>query len=471
MAGSGQISAWYAPNLDEQPGPWIQIGTNVNITMDATADFSLLGDSGSDTSAASITMDQVSLTPAPVGPASLAEDFGDAVQVGTYSYAAATDTHTLVGRGSLDGSGTFRGEQFTGDFIFTALQTDATSSANNARSGIMVRDSMDNGPMAFVGRNPVGSFSSFVWRTNPKGGTSGLNGITQRQRWLRITRRGNQITAQHAPNNSGVPGAWVQIGLPQTVFLQPTIIAGLYCDNAGGVGFNTATFTRVSMVPLHKAPIIDAGQAPATISSPLWLAGAVRDDGLPQAFTTEWAVSFAPGPVTFGQSNNLATSLNFTNEGAYSLRLWAGDGIARSFSELSFFHGVLTPFRLWQATNFSNGSGNTNAAPAADPDEDGLNNAGEYAFGGNPNLAEPHPVTVTLVTEGTNQFLRVTVPRNPEASDLSLAVETSLALSPAYWGTSGLMVEENSPLILQVRENIPIAEAPHRFLRVKITFQ
>jgi hypothetical protein len=459
------VSAFYATNNAGAPGPWTAIGAPTVIAMDATADYSFTADSGSDTVAAVVTFDNLALTPAPAGVATLAEDFGDGTQTGTYSYSTGTDTHTLMGKGSLDGSGMFWGEQFSGDCIITALQLDATSNGNDSRSGIMVRDSMDDGPMAFVGRNPQGAFASFVWRTNPKGGTSGLNGITQKRRWLRIVRRGNTVTALHAPDNSGVPGTWIQLGQPQTVFLQPTIIAGLYCDNAGGVGLNTATFTKFSVVPLHKAPIVDAGPMPTNTASPLALSGSVTDDNQPMPFTSTWSVAAAAGPVSFANSNALATTATFTANGAYVLRLWADDGIARTFDDLNFNN---SPFLAWQSANFTGGASNPNAAADADPDGDGLNNAGEYAYGSNPNIAGPHPVMATLTTIGPDQYLRVTVPKNPSATDVTITVEASPEISPATWTTAGLVIEQNTSTILQVRGAVPISGQPRQFLRIKV---
>jgi hypothetical protein len=466
---NGTVSAFYATNNAGAPGTWVQISTNVSITMDATADYALTGDSGSDTVSATALFDNLTLTPAPSSPAMLVEDFGDATQVGSYSYNGASDTHTLNGRGSLDTSGMFRGEQFTGDFILTALQLDATSTANNAHSGIMIRDSMDNGAMICLGRNPQGAFGCYFWRTNPKGGTSSLSGLTQKQRWYRLVRRGNSLTAFHAPNNSGVPGAWIQFGNAQTVFLQPTIIAGLYCDNGGGVGFNTATFTKFTIEPLNKAPIVDPGVAPTNVMPPLTLNGEVRDDGLPIAFTTEWTVAAAPGPVSFGDSNALNTSATFTNVGGYSLRLWADDGVARSFADLNFNYFVNVGFGEWQAANFAGGSANPNAAPEADPDGDKVNNAGEYAFGTDPNVAGPHSVIPSIAAIGPDRFLRVTISKDPSASDASITVEGSDEVEPAIWSAANLIIEANTPTLLQVRDNVALSSAAWRFLRVRVT--
>jgi hypothetical protein len=398
----------------------------------------------------------------------VAEDFGGTDQVGTYSYSAGTDTHTLNGKGSLDGSGMFWGQQFTGDFVLTVLQLDATSSANNARSGLMIRDSMDDSSMVFFGRNPVGSFSCFVWRTNPKGGTSGLGGVTQKQRWFRIIRRGNQVIALHAPNNSGVPGAWVQLGLPQTTFMQPTIIAGLYCDNSGGVGLNTATFSKFSIVPLNNAPVVDPGLIAASPSSPLALNGRVRDDGLPFDFTSEWMVASAPGPVTFSNAMALATTASFTAGGTYTLRLTANDGLARSFADLTFDHATGGGFAQWQTENFVGGSGNPDAAPEADPDNDGLNNVGEYGLGTNPNMADARPITATITTNGANEYLRMTITRNAAATDAAFVVEAGPEVN-GPWSNAGLVVEANTPSLLQVRDGVAVTPSSRRYMRVRIS--
>ena len=460
------ITASYAPDSGGAPGAWIAIGAPTVIAMDASADYSLTADSGSDTVAASATLDHLTLTPAPVGPATLAEDFGDGTQAGTYSYVSGTDTHTLMGQGRLDGSGFFWGEQFAGDFVLTVLQFDATSGATDARSGIMIRDCMDNGAMAFVGRIPTGSYASFVWRTNPKGGTSGLNGITQKKRWLQFIRRGNQITALHAPDNSGTPGAWAQLGQPQNVFLQPTVQAGLYCDNAGGVGLNTATFTKFSVVPLNKAPVVNPGTAPANATSPLTLSGSVTDDGLPDPFTTIWTVASAPGSVSFANPATLSTTASFTTAGAYTLRLWADDGNARSFADLSF---TSSPFAAWQLANFAGGSANPNAAATANPDGDALDNLTEYALATNPNVPNASPITTDRENLSGSDYFRMTIPRNPAATDLQYAVEWSSDLTPLSWSSAGLITEQNTPGLLVVRDSVPIAGQPKRFYRAKFT--
>ena len=132
-------------------------------------------------------------------------------------------------------------------------------------------------------------------------------------------------------------------------------------------------------------------------------------------------------------------------------------------------NGFKDVIHRWQAANFAGGSSNPVAAPNADPDGDGLNNAGEYAFNTNPNLANAHPVVPSIATNAPDQFLRVTIPRNPSATDALITVEASPEVEPASWSAAGLIVETDTPTLLQVRDNVPLSTAPRRFVRVRVT--
>jgi hypothetical protein len=142
--------------------------------------------------------------------------------------------------------------------------------------------------------------------------------------------------------------------------------------------------------------------------------------------------------------------------------------MARSFDDLSFTYGASTPFQTWQEANFVGGATNPNAMPEADPDGDGLNNAGEYMFGTNPNLTNAHPVVPSITTNGLNEFLRVTMPKNPAATDATISVEASDEVSPANWSAAGLIIEANTTTLLEVRDSVPITSASRRFLRVRV---
>ncbi len=466
-AANDTITASYAPDAAGSPGAWVTIGAPTVVDMDDGADYSLSCNSGSDTIPSTAVFDNLALTPAAVGTAVLLEDFSAGTQTGTYAYDSATNKHTLSGKtGGLESASIFRGEQVSGDFILTVLQLDATSNADSAYSGVMIRDSMDNGAMAFVGRNPFGSYSSFVWRTNAGGSTGGLNGITQKTRWLRLIRRGNQVTALHAPNNAGVPGTWAQLGQPQSVFMTPTVMAGLAVCNGAGVGLNVAQFTSLSIVPLNTAPIVDSGVLPGTITSPLALAANVTDDGLPDPVTMEWSAPVSAGAISFANAAAPSTSATFSAVGDYTLRLTATDGIASTFDDLSFTY--TSAFANWQSANFSGGASNPNAAPLLDPDFDGLVNLLEYALTTDPNASSPNPGVMSKVNISGSDYIRITFAKNPAATDVTTTVQSSTTLGAGSWGNTGFIIESETTTGITVRETTPIGTTQKRFYRANV---
>lgn len=256
------------------------------------------------------------------------------------------------------------------------------------------------------------------------------------------------------------------MGQPQNVFLQPTVICGLYCDNAGGVGLNTATFTKFLVEPLHKAPVVEAGSSAANPNSPLNLAGTVSDDGLPSAFTSLWASINPPGTVVFGNASALTTTASFSANGSYRLRLFADDGVAKSFDDLTF---VKSAFLAWQKANFAGGALNPQAAADADPDQDGESNMAEYLTGTDPNVPGGVSGTLSLVTIGSDQFLRITIPKSPSATDATVVVEAASGLNAPTWSSAGLIIEQNTPTLLQVRDNVPTTSSVERYLRGRIS--
>ncbi len=84
-------------------------------------------------------------------------------------------------------------------------------------------------------------------------------------------------------------------------------------------------------------------------------------------------------------------------------------------------------------------------------------------------MANPSPILADLVTLGPDRFLRVTVPKNPAATDITITVEASPEVQPATWSPSGLVTETNTTTLLRVRDGVPADSAPRRFLRVRVS--
>ncbi len=467
-----QITASYATDASGAPGSWTPIGSPTTISMinDTTQmGLTATGNSTTPVGLCTATFDNVALTPAPSGPALISENFGTAPSTQA-TYAFDGTTYTIAAADSLDGNGAFYGWQYQGDLMVTARLTDATSGALSAKSGIMIRESMDNGGYAHLGRITTGSFSGYIWRSVAAGSGGGVPSFTGKLRWMRLIREGNRITALHAPDVSGAPGTWTQLGSPRTIIMTPNVLVGFAVDNAGGTAgvLNTAKFTNISIVPLNQAPAISI--ASLADISPVSLDATVTDDNfpLPVSLTTQWSQLSGPSSLLFGNATLADTTAAFTLNGSYVVRLQADDSSIRSYRDLGF-EAYTTPFAKWLETTHTGDGDHTLAEADADTDGDGLANLLEYAIGTNGTLASTNPQVITLAPVSGEQYLRIAFPKNPAATDVTFTVEaTSTLADPLSWSSAGLIIETNTATQLIVRDSVPVGPGIKRFMRVRV---
>ena len=85
----------------------------------------------------------------------------------------------------------------------------------------------------------------------------------------------------------------------------------------------------VRLTPYNKAPWVSAGHnlSTRTLEEPVVLNGTVRDDGLPEntPLQVEWRLKYGPGTVTFANPAQPQTTATFSQEGIYTLELFASD--------------------------------------------------------------------------------------------------------------------------------------------------
>ncbi len=477
-ATTGLITAFYAVDVSGAPGAWNPVGTAVAVTMDTNAVLGITATSNSSTTNTTAHFDNLSLSPA--GVAEITEDFGSSNPIpGTNSLV--NGVYTIAASGSLDSGGYFVGRQYFGDFIVTAKLGSASSGATSAKSGIMVRESMDSGAYVFLGRIPTSSFSGYLWRSLAGGSGGGVPSFTQSSRWMRLVRSGNKVTAFHAPDASGAPGAWIQIGQPQTVIMTTPVLVGFAVDNSGGTGLNTCTFSNLTVVPLNKAPIVDPGSVPPWPLTPVALNATVTDDNLPAppVLSLQWSRQAGPGPVTFADPAALSTTAAFTVSGNYMLRLQASDSSVQTFKDLAFT-AYANSYDLWAAQQWASTGGLTNpeSAPEADPDLDTIINVFEWIFGANPFV--PDPARLPQPTVGPASFSLTFARTDESESGSNLLAEwgsdlqswNSLAIGA---GSSGpdpfgvtVTVAENGTSPDTITVTIPLTNAPSGRLFVRL---
>lgn len=122
----------------------------------------------------------------------------------------------------------------------------------------------------------------------------------------------------------------------------------------------------------------------------------------------------------------------------------------------------------WETVKFGNADTGSNA-PDADPDGDGMSNLLEYALDTHPLQPNANPLTHDFVTVGADRHLRLSIPKNPLATNLIYTVETSG--TPGDWSTADTLVETNTAGGLVVRDTVAVSSQNRRFIRLKVQTQ
>jgi hypothetical protein len=118
------------------------------------------------------------------------------------------------------------------------------------------------------------------------------------------------------------------------------------------------------------------------------------------------------------------------------------------------------------------------AGDAADPDDDGFTNLQERAFGFDPLVSSP-PLAPAITPDG---FLALAFPRSADAGDLTFRVQVAGTLGawengsvysplgdvPSNAFTTEVSRTPGEPELITVRDNVPAASAPRRFIRLEI---
>jgi hypothetical protein len=126
---------------------------------------------------------------------------------------------------------------------------------------------------------------------------------------------------------------------------------------------------------------------------------------------------------------------------------------------------TLTPVQAWRLLWFGSTANSGAGADSAIAAGDGIPNLLKYAFGLNPPQLKTNNPVIYDITTG---YLRLTSPKNTNATDVSFHVQATGALTNS-WSTNGPVVDQNSAALLQVHDGTPVLSAPSRFLRLRVT--
>lgn len=149
--------------------------------------------------------DNVTLTPAPSGPALVNDDSGTAPALaGSASFDGTT--YTVAG----GTSGYFYGWQYYGDMVIIARLATYSSGAGSSSGGIRVAESIEGGAQLHLGRTPTGAYSGYYW-TSIAGGVVGVPSGIATGNWMKIVRKGNSTTGYCATDVSGAPARGLKL--------------------------------------------------------------------------------------------------------------------------------------------------------------------------------------------------------------------------------------------------------------------
>lgn len=161
----------------------------------------------------------------------------------------------------------------------------------------------------------------------------------------------------------------------------------------------------------------------------------------------------------------------FSAPGLYHARLAVTDTNGNVCSRRVAIN-VTTTFTLWQQAKFtaSELADSAISGPNADPDQDGIVNLLEYAFGLEPKIPETNAAPAAVITNG---YFTLTYNQYKAATDLTFTVEVSNDLviwnsGPAYFTT--VQTIDNGPTqTVTVRETSLVSSASQRFVRLKLS--
>ncbi|MHC4497728.1 MAG: FN3 associated domain-containing protein, partial [Planctomycetota bacterium] len=178
------------------------------------------------------------------------QDIGTPSAAGSYS--VANGVYTVVGDGEDIWGATddfyYVYTPLTGDGEITARVVSIGHTNDWAKAGVMIRETLSDtsSHAMMIVTPPEGTTDAFSFQwvngTNRDNHTTG--GDVTLPAWVKIVRIGDTFTGYHAPDESGVPGAWVQQASETITMVEDVYIGLCVTSHSDGV-LCTAVFDNV----------------------------------------------------------------------------------------------------------------------------------------------------------------------------------------------------------------------------------
>jgi uncharacterized repeat protein (TIGR01451 family) len=218
-----------------------------------------------------------------------------------------------------------------------------------------------------------------------------------------------------------------------------------------GAAASSGTVTVTDALPAGLTATAISGSGWSATLNPL---SCTRSDALAAG------ASYPPITITVSVAANAPASV--TNTASVS---GGGDAnLANNTASDPTIIIALTPSQAWRLRWFGTTNSSGSAADMAIAAGDGMPNLLKYALGLNPLIPAASPVAGDISTG----HLRLTTPKNPDATDITLLVEVAGDLA-ALWTTNGTTLDQNTPALLQVHANAPVSATDSGYIRLHVT--
>ena len=399
-----------------------------------------------------------------------------AVDLTNYSvqYGKATGTTAFTGltklSGSIQSQHYYLVQEITGSGT-TALPTpDATGTID--LSGTTGKVALVSNQTAVTGSTSAGvvDFVGYGSSANDYEGTSGpapapstttadlrLNGgYTDTNNNLNDFTAGTPNPRNHTVSNTTAAAPDLTVSLSHTGNFTQADAGDTYTVTVGNAGTAATTGTTVTVTDTLPGGLTATGLSGTGWTPAANHLSATRTDALAAGS------SYPALTLTVSVSSTAASSVTNVATVSGGGETNTGNDSASDPTTIT----ALTPSQSWRYQYFGTTANAGNAADTANPTGDGLPNLLKYALGLDPTVPTPSPVTVDVSTG----YLRLTTPKNPNATDVTVVVQVSGTLSdPSSWSTSETTIDQNTPTLLQVQDAMAVSQSSARFLRLTVT--
>jgi uncharacterized repeat protein (TIGR01451 family) len=258
----------------------------------------------------------------------------------------------------------------------------------------------------------------------------------------------------------------VSAGAPASVTNTATVAGG------GDVSPANNTASDPTTILAAAPPIVITGTATGIGTSTATLNGAVNPNG--QSATVHFQYGLTAG---YGSAAAIAGSFSGTTTQAvsanlpgllsgttYHFRVDATNALGANAGQDQVF-ATLVPIEAWRLQWFGTTANSGAAADNAIATSDGMPNLLKYALGLNPLVATNDPVTGDISTG----YLRLTSPKNPDATDVSFQLELTDDLAHSAWTTNGTTIDVNTATLFEAHVNAPVVSSAGVFIRLHVT--